>query len=390
MPRLSRESAYRLWARLKERADRRTLKRWGAYILYAALLGALLLYSQFPTDKLKARIVAEFEARLPAHLVIDKAHVVFGPAVRLEGVEVRGIEAASSRTYVEAERIVLRPTWGTLLGRSLDIGYEMTVNGGSATGRLRVPAGRHDLEVSADMQGISVKRGTLLKGICGLEMSGTMTGKLEARLGDELKKSTGRLQVEVSGGKLQGIENDALPIGTIKFRQLKFEGDLGGGKLTMRRADLTPGDVTNKLSGVIELGESLSESRMALRGTLSLSEYLAKAVEEDSPAKRQGGLNYVVTGSLAAPKFSLDLGNGNGQAAEGGQEGDAGDEESPPPAPAARPRPALRPNYGPPAYPAGPPGATPRPGLGPLPRPMPGRPLPPGGAAPRGPVGVGG
>lgn len=43
----------RLWALLRERAGRRQLKLWAAYLLYALALASLLLYLYFPTAKLK-------------------------------------------------------------------------------------------------------------------------------------------------------------------------------------------------------------------------------------------------------------------------------------------------------------------------------------------------
>ncbi len=303
-----------LWGWLRERVDRRRLKRWGGYVLYGVGLTALLLYVQFPTDKLKARIEAEFDAHLPAHLIVDSARIAFGPALRLEGVAVQSVGGTSQHQLLEANRVILRPSLLTLLGGAPRIDYKILLAGGSASGRLAFPeAGAKGVKLTSRIEKVAMKRGALFKELTGLEMSGLLAGRLEAELGESLAASQGKLELEVSGGRIVGIDLEALPIEAARFKRLKFECELGSRKLTLRRADISGGDFNNKLSGVVELADDLMESKLHLRGTLGLSEYLAKmeaAEGEQAPAK--GGLAYVISGTLAAPRFSVDLTGGRG------------------------------------------------------------------------------
>lgn len=331
----------RLWALLRERAGRRQLKLWAAYLLYGLALASLLLYLYFPTAKLKERLEAEFEARLPGRLSIDRVRVVFGPALRLEGVAVRDGTGPAGQTYLEAERVILKPTWRTLLGGAPDIAYEMNLGEGSVAGRLSAGGEGKLTTLSADFKDVVLKRGMLVKQLFGFEVSGKMGGHAEAELGEKLSGSRGKLTLEVTGGKLSGIDHDAIPLETVKFKHLNLECDLAAGKIVVRRADIKDGEMTNKLSGLVVLADSVMESRLDLRGNLAFSDYVVQTneLEDELPDKGKKGLPYIVSGTLRAPKFALDLGGPKAAgaceededlAAEEDVNGDAnGDEEGP-------------------------------------------------------------
>jgi type II secretion system protein N len=312
------------WSWLRGRVDRRRLKLWAGYTAYAVALAAVLLYYQFPTEKLKERLQAEFDARVPAHLAIERAKVVFGPALRLDGVAVQGVGAASGRTWVEADRVVLKPSWRMLLGGAPDVTYEMSVGGGVARGRLQAPSGEQkDFRVTSEIKGVEVKRGTIFKALSGLEVSGTMAGKVDVALGESLRASRGKLDLELASGRLSGIDTDALDFESTRFRQFKLACELGKGKLTLRQADLSGGEMSNKLAGAVELAPRAMESRLNLKGSLSLAQFAASKDGKKAP------LTYTISGTAEKPKFGLDMagasqdeGDGNGS-----DEGDSGDDE---------------------------------------------------------------
>ena len=337
----------RWWAALRERLDRRTLKVVGAYCLYALVLAAVLLYLYFPTDKLKSRIQAEFASHVPAQLYISRVRVVFGPALRLEGVSVRGTGEGASRVYMEADRITLKPSWRTLFGGAACIDYEATLGAGTARGQIKTvgEGAKQRTALTADIKGLILKRGMLLKQLFGLELSGLMAGKVQAELGETLAQSSGKLSFEIDSGKLSGIDSDAVPLESVKFKKLNFDCDLGSRKLTVRRADLSHSDMSNKLSGSIGLADNTMESRLDLRGHLAFSDYVVKTsgMEEDSPDAAKQGLDYTVTGTLRQPKFALGQPPKPDAADEAAAAGDEGDEEALAVPRGAASRPGLRP-----------------------------------------------
>jgi type II secretion system protein N len=360
-----------LWTKARERIDRRRLKRVAAYVLYALALTGVLLYYNFPTDKIKARVQAEFEAKLPARLVISKARVVFGPCLSLEGVAVQSSAGgAAAKTYLEIDRILLKPSWLTLLGGTPRIDYEITVNGGSAKGRLAGASEGKKTQLSAELKGIAIKRGVLFKEVSGLEMNGTLAGKLEMDLGASLAASTGKLDLDIAAGKLSGIDLEEIPVETVRFKNLKIGCELTPGKLTVRRADITPGDLSNKLSGTVDLTDDIRESKLALRGALGLSEQVIKQQEADTETDK-GDMAYIISGTLSAPKFALEEAADQAKASGDAEKDDSGDEEVSTPAPSQ-----ARPSRG--QMPGQTPGRTPGP--------MPYNPTPPQSRPPKGPA----
>lgn len=354
--------ASRLLALAREHLDRRRLKLLAGYLLYALALAALLLYVYFPTAQLKERLEAEYESRLPGQLSIDKARVAFGPALRLEGVSVRDANGPRGSTLFEAEEVVLRPSLWTLLGGAPNIAYRMSVGGGSVSGRLTVSGeAKKKTAVSAELKDVALKRGALLKKLFGLEVAGKMAGKADLELGSALAESRGKLALEVNAGKLSGFDNDAIPLESVKFKKLVFECELGGRKLTIRRADLKDGEMANKLSGVIEVADEPLDSRLELRGNLSFSDYVVRTeeLEDELPGGGRRGLPYIISGTLREPRFSLDLGGqrGNGADEDVEEDEDEAATVSAPrrtPPPAAPRAPARRPYPARPASPRGP------------------------------------
>ncbi|MFH0810314.1 MAG: type II secretion system protein GspN [Pseudomonadota bacterium] len=291
------------WSMIRERVDGGRLLAWGGYCLYAVALAVALLCLYFPTDKLSARIQAEFDAVFPAHLVVDKTRLAFGPAIRLQGVAVRGEGDAGGLLYLEVDEVVLRPTWRTLLGGPPQLDYEITMGGGRVRGQIRAPRNGKGLNVWAALENIGVTRGTMLREVSGMEVSGTLDGKIEVRLKDGLAGSSGKADLAMVGGRLVPGHNGNFPFGSLGFRQLNLTADLAGRHLTMRQAELR-GEVNNRLSGIIDLANPFCDSRLSLRGALGGPSGGKAAGHGGEPQ----GLSYLVTGTLKEPRFALGSG----------------------------------------------------------------------------------
>jgi type II secretion system protein N len=198
-------------------------------------------------------------------------------------------------------------------------------------GRLIAGGEGQKTTLSADFKDVVLKRGMLVKQLFGFEVSGKMGGHAEAELGEKLSGSRGKLTLEVTGGQLSGIDHEAIPLETVKFKHLNLECDLAAGKIVVRRADIKDGEMTNKLSGLVVLADSVMESRLDLRGNLAFSDYVVRTneLEDELPDKGKKGLPYIVSGTLRTPKFALDLG-GPKAAGEACEEDDdlAADEEA--------------------------------------------------------------
>jgi type II secretion system protein N len=325
-----KESTLWVWGKM----DRRTLLRWGAYCLYAVLLAGFLIWRSFPLEALKERLEASFGYMVPAQLTIKSARLTLPWNVALEGVRVEGVGDAKGMTYFSAEGLLLKPSITSFIKGKPSLGYEISSGTGRIEGTLKLPSGkRKEVVLDARVNGLQLTRGSVLKRLAGLELSGAMGGDLEVRTADSLSGGQGKVKLEVRNGKLSGFDSDTMPIPAVKFKEFKFEGDLGNGKLTVRRAEISGGDVNTRLSGLIGFGPTRESSTMDLRGTLSLSQYMTKShIFEESPlgkAPGEGspGLAYILSGPLNAPRFALEGAQTPKPEGDGGGEEVAVDEE---------------------------------------------------------------
>lgn len=225
------------------------------YVFFLGLFG----YLTFPIDRLKDRIIAEFDrtAKPGQRLEIDKLGTHWFSGVTVTGMRLTlpgesgptapfaapGPPGKDSVIVVEEghARVRILPL---ILGR-VRVDFWASVLGGEVEGTIPVGSGSGDVEV--ELSKIEVGKVELLSQVVGLPIRGTISGKLQISPVDgKFTKASGALDLSVADivvgdgkAKIAGmLELPAAKLGTLTLNAEAKDGVLKITKLTAPGADL--------------------------------------------------------------------------------------------------------------------------------------------------------
>ena len=271
-----------LWARFGTAKNRRILRliAFPAFYLFALML---FLIWTFPFERLKDRIIAEFNARQ-----------LGGPGVRLEiddlsSYWIRGIEAEGVRLVgpppsapAEGEK---KPTPKVIgidhahvsvsLLRQLFGTSHVTFGADAFEGSLTGEATKSDeaQELRVELDAVDVGQLPMLADLVELPMAGSLSGVIDLRLPEgKLSEANGKIElygsdVSVGDGKAKIRDSIALP--KLEAGELTIEAEATDGRLKIAKFVVNGKDLELSVDGQIRLrdpfGQSLSEMGLSFK-----------------------------------------------------------------------------------------------------------------------------
>jgi type II secretion system protein N len=122
---------------------------------------------------------------------------------------------------------------------------------------------------------------------------------------------SGSIDLRLSDGRLL-LKAPVFNIGSLDLQSIKLEATLNRREITIVKADLQGTEVNGSMTGSIKLQTNVRQSQLNLRGTLEpLAQFYQKYPEIRELLKtmkkrvRRGQYFFIVTGTLADPKFKL-------------------------------------------------------------------------------------
>jgi type II secretion system protein N len=276
------ERAKQLYARLAQIPRVRKVVSYAVYPLFYLFCLTMFGYCTFPYDRLKERLVLEFE---------KQAHASPGPAARLEidrlgpywfsGVAFKGVRyvlpkatapsaggaetAAARPTEIEIDeghaRISLLPL---LIGKT-SISFVLDALGGAVDGSIRT--GSDERRIDLDLGKIDVGRFDPLVDLLGVPVTGTMKGKIQLVMPEQkLSKATGNIEISI----VDFAAGDG---------KAKFGGKLALPKVQVGTLDLTA-DVNDGLVKITKLSAKGEDLELAGEGKMSLRDSFGDTVAD--------------------------------------------------------------------------------------------------------------
>jgi type II secretion system protein N len=282
----------------------------GAYLLYALVLGGILLIWRFPYQTLAQRIEAAASRRLGMRVEISDLSSTFPPGLKMNRCVVRPWEAEREPVF-EMTQGALRFRLLPLLRGTVGIAFHASAYGGSLNNDLSVGLGReHPYQLTGTLRSIRLEENRAIAQILGRRMSGTLSGEFRID-GATGKKggSTGAGKIEVHHGSLP-VESPYLKVKSLDEVELNATMKLGEGTLAVEGCDFKAKGIQGSLKGTVNLAPVWSDSVLDLAGEgqvdgtlLNLDPSIAQQVQ--ALLQQQKPLPFRLRGSLGSPQVSL-------------------------------------------------------------------------------------
>ena len=229
--------------------------RWAGFPVFYLLCLILFAYLTFPFDRLKERVISEFDAAQAAgsgmRLEIDDVSWYWVTGVEAQGVRLISPVAPDADgqpqqpQVFEIEDVHVRYSlWAHLLG-DLHVSFGMVAGGGEMEGEVSDDEGVR--RVSLTFQNLGISGLPFIASAVGLPMTGALTGTVQLDLPEQkLSKGSGAIQLTVSqlslgDGKAKIRNTIALPrldAGTLELVATVKDGHVNVEKLSANGPDL--------------------------------------------------------------------------------------------------------------------------------------------------------
>jgi len=301
----------------------------------------LFAYLTFPYERVRDRIVDEFNARQTGpdalRLEIESLgpywfsgvqakgiHLISPPKPLVAGADPSVVAPPSDLTIESAHgRIAILPM---LIG-SLRIVFGATAFGGEISGETWESDGARRLEIELDQ--LSLDKVSLLSDAVGLPLTGSVEGTLELLLPEgKLAKADGKVQMKIKGlaaGDGKAKIRDAIALPKVEAGDLTLEGESTSGQLKITNFGASGPDLELSADGSVRLRDPVTSSLLSLTARFRFNErYMGKndttralfgapgsavpgLFDLDPKAKKaksaDGFYGWRVTGMLSTPAF---------------------------------------------------------------------------------------
>lgn len=239
---------------------------------YFTALVAFLLVS-FPYDRLKQRLVAEFNARQPAgagsRLEIETMSGYWISGVEAQGVKLHAAPPPPGEDgkqeegrVVTVDDIHLRVSMLRFLFGTLQVAFGGEAFGGSLSGSTSDADGARSFVLELD--GVNVGDLPLLREVVGLPLSGKLSGNIDLRMPEaKLSKAEGKIDlkiVDLSFGDGKAKIRNTLALPKVEAGELSLVAEATDGRLKIEKLAATGNDVELAADGSIRLREPLDTS----------------------------------------------------------------------------------------------------------------------------------
>lgn len=288
---------------------RGNLLRVTAYLLYALILGGILLVWKFPYSSLEKRLEAEASGALGGMRVeLSGVSPAFPLGLRVSRCALRTWETGREPVF-DMTQAYFRLRILPLLRGALGVTVQGRAYGGTLSGEGSRSPGR-SYQLKAALQSLRLGEYPGMAQLFGREVSGIFSGEFELAgpMGDTVK-STGGGKIQLREGSWP-VESPYLKIKSLDGMELQATVKLGKGTLTVEGCDFKAAGIQGTLKGSVNLATTWSESALELAGEgqvdgsiLNLEPAVAARVQ---PLLQQGKpIPFHIGGTVAAPQLSV-------------------------------------------------------------------------------------
>jgi type II secretion system protein N len=255
--------------------------RWVLFPLFYLTVLFLFFYWTFPFERLKDRLLVEFNARQPA-----------GPGVRMEiddldgywfsGIEAEGVRLISpppppsneeddkDKKTPEPKVIKIDELHAGCLSADADRHHARELGGDAFGGEISgfTSDAGDARQIEIELENVGVNEMPLLGDIVGLPMSGAMTGTIELLLPEQkLSKAEGKIsltasEVTIGDGKAKIRNTIALP--QLDAGELQIEAEVADGRVDVQKLGAKGSDFELVSDGKIRLRDPFDSSVIEL------------------------------------------------------------------------------------------------------------------------------
>jgi type II secretion system protein N len=244
---------------------------WIGYPVFYVLALAFFAYLSFPYDRLKDRLIDEFNATQASsglRIKIEELDSYWFSGVEADGVQFistppAGPEGKAPKPKViSLDNVHARVSLLRLLVGTLHISFGMEASGGEISGFTSDADNGRTLE--AEFDSVKVSDVPMLADVVPLPIGGALNGDLELRLPEgKLAKADGKVALKISeltvgDGKSKIMNTIALP--TLNAGELVLEGEATDGKLNVSKFTATGKDLELVADGGIRLRDPFASS----------------------------------------------------------------------------------------------------------------------------------
>ena len=288
---------------------RGNLLRVTAYLLYALILGGVLLAWKFPYTSLERRLEAAASRALGGLRVeLSGLSPSLPLGLRVKRCVVRTWEAGREPVF-DMTQGYLRFRILPLLRGAVGVAVQGRAYGGTLSGEGSRSPGR-SYQLKAVLQSLRLGEHPGIAQLLGRQVSGTMSGEFELAgpMGDTAK-SSGAGKIQLREGSWP-VESPYLTIKTLDGMELNATVKLAKGTLTVEGCDFKAAGIQGTLKGSVNLATRWPESALDLAGEgqvdgtiLNLEPAVAARVQpllqQDKP------IPFHIRGTVGAPELSI-------------------------------------------------------------------------------------
>ncbi|MCC6900212.1 MAG: type II secretion system protein GspN [Polyangiaceae bacterium] len=238
---------------------------------FVAFSGFVLL--SFPYDRLRDRLVAEFNARQPAgagaRLEIDKMSGYWVSGVEAQGVKLHAAAPppkadgkAEEGRVVTVDDIHLRVSLLKLVFGTFQVTFGGEAFGGSLGGSISDADGVRSIVIELD--GVNVGDLPLMREVVGLPLEGKLSGNIDLRMPEaKLSKADGKVSlkiVELAFGDGKAKIRDTIALPRVEAGELELVAEATEGRLKVEKLAANGSDIELAADGSIRLREPLDMS----------------------------------------------------------------------------------------------------------------------------------
>jgi len=316
---------------------RRILTGVGYGAAYLFLL-VIFFYLTFPYDRLKSRIVGDFNARQtgpdPMRLEVDELDSYWFSGVEAEGVrlvskadEVHSGKAKSKTKVTGIEHAHARLSILSLLIGRRTVTFGADAFGGSVDGTISDSDAERNVDV--EIEGLDLGQTPLLAGLLGLPVAGALSGTIELTSPEaRLSKANGKIALKVSGvsvGDGKAKIRDIIALPKLDAGELVLAAEVKAGQVKVTQFSANGPDLELSADGGIRLRDQPDQSYLNLTAEFKFTDRytnkddLTKALfgrsgafdldPKNRRARRSDGFYaWRVSGALGRPTFAPNPG----------------------------------------------------------------------------------
>jgi type II secretion system protein N len=326
---------------------------YGAGYFFALLIFA---YLTFPYDRLKERIVSEFNARqtgpLPSRLELDDIDSYWLSGIEAEGVRLitpapppsDASKKAEKPKIMSIDQAHVRVSILSLLIGNRVMSFGADAFGGSIDGEVADSESERNVEI--ELEDVDLSQAPILADVIGLPTFGKLSGTAtldspEARLSKaEGKVSFKITELGVGDGKAK--IRDAIALPRIDAGELVLEAEVKAGQLKISQFSATGPDLEFTAEGTIRLRDQMEHSTLSLNVKFKFTDRYANKNDltksllgptglfdldpKNKRAKRADGFyGWRVGGTVGKPIFTpsaTDVGTASGRKSKGSKDSD--------------------------------------------------------------------